>query len=757
MSFKIKARITKELFHKDDYYILSCYPVESNRDIKLNNYGNFTIVGSLGYLTVDNEYELELEEGKATKYGINYTVKSVPSIAKKELDSLAYEEKFSIMKQATSSDTIATNVLEAYPNFIYDVVMKSDEELDNIIDLKNIKGVGDKYFKAYKRILRDKFMYFSYINRDEVKPYDIGIEDARMIFNRWNNPEDSIKALKENPYEVLIEVCGHSFSKADILLKKVRKDLIDSSQRYEAGIIDVLRRNEEDGNSRLNGNECFHYLIDIEELYRFDKEILKNNIVKICDDSSNIYYDKETKDLSLFSTYMKEVNIASFVKTANNNPTILDFNVEDYRQLSNGITLTDEQLKVVEIFKNYNLSIVDAGAGMGKSTAAKAIVDVCEKLNMSLTILASTGVASMRIADTTNHPASTIHLKCLRDREINTDALLVDECSMIDLNTFHMMISCITNPNIKIVLIGDLKQISPVGLGTPYADIVKSNVVPVITFTKVFRYGDSGIAYANTNTRNGEDFFNDEVVKTVGNTLKIMDDWSLIQKETDEEIADEIVSQYRKLIKNHIKKDNIMVLTGYNVKECGTYTLNDIIQSEFNPPIKGEKTFERKINGYGKIIFRVGDIVINKKNNYSALPYDSWLQIEESDGVLSEDEVPTTVVCNGQKGVITDINDKVMVIKFGEELVVFDKLQVYNLLLGYVQTLHSAQGAESPYIICAITESQSRLLNRNLLYVANSRAKVKHINIGQVKAYKDALRIDGVEIRKTWLLDLLKN
>jgi exodeoxyribonuclease V alpha subunit len=363
----------------------------------------------------------------------------------------------------------------------------------------------------------------------------------------------------------------------------------------------------------------------------------------------------------------------------------------------------------------------------------------------------------MRIADTTNHPASTIHLKCLRDREINTDALLVDECSMIDLNTFHMMISCITNPNIKIVLIGDLKQISPVGLGTPYADIVKSNVIPVITFTKVFRYGDSGIAYANTNTRNGKDFFDDEVVKTVGNTLKIMDDWSLIQKETDEEIADEIVSQYRKLIKNHIKKDNIMVLTGYNVKECGTYTLNDIIQSEFNPPIKGEKTFERKISGYGKIIFRVGDIVINKKNNYSALPYDSWLQIEESNGVLSEDEVPTTVVCNGQKGVITDINDKVMVIKFGEELVVFDKLQVYNLLLGYVQTLHSAQGAESPYIICAITESQSRLLNRNLLYVANSRAKVKHINIGQVKAYKDALQIDGVEIRHTWLLDLLKN
>ena len=124
MGIKVKARITKELFHRDDYYILSCYPVETNRDIKLNQWGNFTVVGNLGYLTVDNEYELVLKEGKATKYGINYEVTDCPSLAKQELDKLSAEEKFSIMKVATSSDRIARNVLDAYPNFIDDVVMK---------------------------------------------------------------------------------------------------------------------------------------------------------------------------------------------------------------------------------------------------------------------------------------------------------------------------------------------------------------------------------------------------------------------------------------------------------------------------------------------------------------------------------------------------------------------------------------------------------------------------------------------------------
>ena len=756
MGIKIKARVTKELFHKDDYYILSCYPTETNRDIKLNNFGCFTIVGSLGYLTVDSEYELEVEEGKATKYGINYTVKSVPSLAKKELDKLDYDEKFNIMKQATSSDRIAKNVLDAYSNFIYDVVMKSDEELDNIIDLKNIKGVGEVYFKAYKRILRDKFMYFSYINRDELKKYDLSVDDARQIFNVCSDPEASSKQVEENPYRTLIEVCGRTYSKTDKLLKEVRKDLIESDQRYEAAIMDVLRRNENDGNSRLNGNTCYHILIDTDEVYNLNGEILKKRIVDICNNSSDIYYDKDTKDLSIFNTYMKEVNIASYFKTANNDSKVLDFDVENYRTLSNGIELTDEQLSAVENFKNYNVSIIEAPAGSGKSTAAKAIVDVCNDLGLSITILAPTGCAAMRVAETTNHPASTIHLKCLRDKEINTDVLLVDENSMIDLDTFYIMVRCIENPNIKIVLIGNYEQISPIGIGTIYSDLVHSKIIPITTFTKVFRYGNSGIAYANTNTRKGIDFFDDDIVKYEGDTAKIMNDWLFIQRDTDEEIADEIVNQYDKLIKSGVKKENIMVLTGFNVKECGTYTLNDIIQSEFNPPIKGEKIFERKISGHGSIVFRVGDIVINKKNNYSALPYESWLQIEESGGVLSADEVETTVVFNGQKGIVTDINDKVMVIKFDEELIVFDKLQVYNLLLGRVQTLHSCQGQEATHVICAVTESQSKLLNKNLLYVANSRAKVKHINIGQIKAYKDALKVDGVLERNAWLLDLLK-
>lgn len=750
MSIKIKARITRELFHRDDYYILACTPLESNREVKLNQYGGFTIVGNLPYLTVDHEYELEVTEGKATKYGINYEVCSVPSLSKKDLGQLTDEEKFSIMKVATTSDRLAHTVLEQYPNFIEDVVTKSDEELDKIIDLKKLKGIGTVYYNCYKRILREKYKYIFFIQGKEVKPYDLSLDDAKILFKKWSDQNYIINKIKENPYNIMIEVCGKSFKTVDTLLKKIRLDLIHSEQRCEAVVMDILHRNEYDGHSRLNGHYLFRIMKD-----SYNCEDLKDILVATCEKSSDIYYDKSTKDLSLFTTYMREVNIASYARTANNNVMPLDIDVEKFRQLENGITLTDEQLGAVKNFKDYNFSILAGFGGAGKTSSVLAIVNVCKYIGLSMTLLAPTGSASLRLTEATNVKASTIHLKCLKDKEINTDVLIVDECSMVDLEVFSMMMNCISNPNIRIVLVGDYAQLVPVGIGTVFADLIQSKIVPTTILDRVFRYGNSGIAFAGANTRQGRDFFDDNEVKNINGRLNIMGDWDFYERESDEDICKEVITQYKNLRAKHINKNDILVLSAYNVDSCGTYKINELIQEEFNPPKKNEKYFERKIDRYGKITFRVGDRVINKKNNYSALTYDSWLEIEKSGGVLSEDDVETTVIFNGQRGDVVDINDKVMVVKFDEQLIVFDKLQVYNLLLGYAISVHASQGQEANYVICVVAESQSRLMNRNLLYVGNTRAKKYHINVGQINAYKDALLVDGVEERDTWLLDLL--
>ncbi len=748
MSFTVKARAVREVYHKDNFYVVSFVPVETNRNVQLNSWGNFSCSGELSYITIDKEYELVIEEDKVTKYGMSYKIMDVPSLKMANIEDLSLEEKKDILMQATSSERIANNILSVYSDYIERVLTEGEEA----IDTKPIKGVGKAYHHAYCRILNEKFKYFHYIHNKDVKPYEVTITEAKKIFTKWSDAKESIDELIQNPYCVLVEVCERSFNKVDNLLKTVRPELMDSDQRCEAVVMDILKRNEVDGNTRLNGNICYQVMRD-----DYNCGHLKDRIVNVCKESSKIYYDKPTKDLSLLATYMKECNIASFARTANENCTVLNFNVEDFRTLDNGITLSDEQIKAIENFKNYRFSILTGAGGCGKTSGVLGIVNVCDALGLTTTLLCPTGSASLRLSETTHKKACTIHLKCLKDRKIDTDCLIVDESSMVDLDVFSMMLNCIENPKIRIVLIGDKFQLASVSYGTVFADLINSNIIPTVSLTKVFRYGNSGIAYAGANTRQGKDFFNDEVVKSKGDHLNIINDWDFYERNNDEEITSTVVDLYGKLRNKGVKKQDILILSAYNQGDCGTYLINNLIQSAWNPPKANEKFFERKVPRFGNIVFRVGDRVINTKNNYSALTYEAWQEIQESDGILSEDDVEKTVIYNGQRGDVVEVREDIMVVKFDEQLIVFDKLLVYNLLLAYSISCHKSQGQECPYVINVVTPSHNRLMSKNLMYVANTRAKKYHANVGSVRAYKDALKVDDVEERNTWLMDLLVN
>jgi hypothetical protein len=747
MSINVKARAIKEVFHRDNFYIISFMPTESNRDIQLNQWGNFSCSGDIGYITVDKEYELILEEGKVSKYGMSYIIKDVPSLKMENIADLSLAEKKDILMQCTSSERLADNILKVYPDYIERVLMDGEES----IDTKPMHGIGKAYHHAYCRILNEKYKYFHFIHNEHIKPYEITITEAKKLFDVWSNADEIIKQVEDNPYYVLIEICGRSFDRTDNLLKTARNDLIDSDIRCEAVVMDILKRNEVDGNTRLNGNICYTVMRDEYNCGHF-----KDKIVGVCENSSRIYFDKPTKDLSLLATYMKECNIASFARTANKDCIPLNFDVEKYKTLDNGIELTDEQLHAIENFKNYRFTILTGAGGCGKTSSVLGIINVCKDLNLTTTLLAPTGSASLRLSETTHQEASTIHLKCLRDRTINTDVLICDETSMVDLDVFAMMLGCIDNPKIRIVLIGDKFQLASVSYGTVFADLISSDVIPTTSLTKVFRYGNSGIAYAGANTRQGKDFFNDDVVKNKNDHLNIINDWDFYERDTDEEITSTIVDLYGKLRKKGIKKNDILILSAYNKGDCGTYVINNLIQSAWNPPKANEKIFERKVPHFGKITFRVGDRVINTKNNYSALTYDAWNEIQQSNGTLTEDDMEKTVIYNGQRGDVVEIRDDIMIVKFDEQLIVFDKLLVYNLLLAYSISCHKSQGNEIPYVINVVSPSHNRLMTKNLMYVANTRAKKHHINVGSINAYKDALKVDDVLRRNTWLLDLLK-
>ena len=747
MSFKIKARAIREIFHRDNYYIIAFVPTESNRNIKLNQYGNFSCCGDIGYITINKDYELEVEEGKASKYGVSYNILSVPSLQMEDLSKLSEDDKFAILMECTSSERIARNILRDCPNYIELAVTKGEEA----IDTSKIFGIGKAYNKCYCRILNDKYKYYAFCCGAERKQYKLSMTDAKCLFGKWSDSKEIDKALKENPYYCFIEICKHSFGKTDDFLLSIRPELEDADARIEALELEILRRNELDGSTRLLGSELCRVIK--EEYPKCSKLISKTKDVAV--NSELIYFDEVSKDLSIMATYIAECNVADFVMRKNVNPHKLNIDWTKYTHLESGFDMSEKQAKVLEMFCNYDVMLLCGYAGAGKTTSVSGLINLMEDNGISYTLLSTTGKAARVLSQSTNRPAMTIHRKCYTS-EITTDCVILDEMSMCSLDTFTMLISKIANPNCKVVFVYDPKQLCPIGSSKIATDLLESGRVPNIVLDEIFRYKSNGALFVATNIRQGKNFFNDDLVKehdgvyTIGDNYKFMD----IQ---EEDIFDTIISEYSKLLKKGVKQDDIMIITPQNVGEIGTYKINNYLQAELNPLKPNELFHERKING-NKIMFHLGDRVVNKKNDYSILTEEGYKQMtEDTNHLLSEDDVEHSMVLNGQIGKIVGVNKDGLMIKFDEEILFFNKLKVNNLLLAFSITTHSAQGSTIDNCINVVSDKHKRMLCKELLYVSDTRMRKKQIDIGSLDAFIYGIGVSENAVRKTWEKELIMN
>jgi len=742
---KVKAICTKIAYQKDDFRILR-WAVKNKIDGLYTVNNTFGTLGNDTWADVGREYELELElDSVHPQYGGSYIIKSVPSMLEQDIENLTYEEKFNILRQCTSSDRLAENILKAYPDFIIKILNEGKES----IDIKRIHGVGEAYLNAYSRILNDKYKYFNIFNK--FSDWEIDMKDARLISSRYGTEEGILKAFNDNPYDVLITTCDKSFFNVDKIILKNEPKWRATDTRCSYLMLDVLNKNEqESGSTRLNGNDLYFYIKN-----ELNYPELLPLIVPTAQKSELIHYDEPTKDLAKMSTYSGECRIAQFIMSKLANNHVLDIDCESYR-VCDGMTLSFEQFGALPMFCNNNFMLLLGYAGTGKTSILNTILTLCDDNGLTYALFSPTGSASLRMTEATNRSSSTIHRPFYREQTFDTDVIVVDEFSMVDVEVCNMLISMIDNPNAKVIFVGDAAQLTSVGAGNVFFDIINSGVVPVALLTKPFRYDSNGGIFVATNVRQGRDFFDDHMVKKVGEgRYQVCDNYEFIEKET-EEIFNTVMDLYQKLLNKGVKSKDILCLSPYNVGDVGTYAINNAVQSVVNPPKANQAALTRKI-GQTTIYFRTGDKIINKKNDYKVLPLESYQMIEESDGLLSVDDVPRTTVFNGQIGYIRDLNDKYCTVQFGEELVVFDKSKMaHDALLGYCISVHASQGSEADYVINVVSELHSRMLNRNLLYVAVTRAKKKHFDVGSKKAFRDAILIDGNKLRDTFLQELIK-
>ena len=741
MSITVKAKCLKNVYKNGDYRIFSWSPIEKDKELKLSNYFTFSTKGNDSYIQEQKEYTIELEEiSYDSKWGATYKILSCPSLVELNFDTLTRDESFSILMDCTSSERIANNILDAYEDFIKIILTEGKES----IDLNKIKGVGEAYLNSYSRELNEKYKYIALINK--LKDFQIDVGDCKALYSVYDKDEEIVSEIEKNPYKILIGVLKRSFENADKMILELRDDLTHSEERCSYLILSVLETNESYGNTKCNANVIYNYII---KNYTQAKDIKDLIVPTVLNNKELFYYDEETKDLAILNTYLGECQIASLSVDKNEEPHILDIDWKSYKDLDD-FHLTDEQLGALENFCNYDFTILCGKSGSGKTSTMKALVKLMEDNDMSYSLLSPTGSASLRLKEQTHRPASTIHRKVLRDGKINSDVIIVDEMSMVSLDVFVMLINAISNKDCKIVLCGDDSQLPSISKGKVFNDLIESNKVPKTILTKVFRYDTNGGAFVGENIRLGRQFLNNEKVKVKGNIYNICGNYKFVQTEN---IFENVISEYKSLLKKY-KPNEIMILSAYNIGDCGTYKLNQTIEDEYNPPKANEKTLSYKINGV-KINFRVGSRVVNIKNNYNALPLDSFKEIQKSNGKLTEEDVRVTELFNGQIGVVAEVQDDYLVCQFDEELIVIDKHKLNTLLLARAISIHRSQGSEYKAVINIISPQQSRNLSKNLLYVSDTRAKEYHCDIGDRETFEKALLVDSVDTRKTWLKDLL--
>lgn len=601
----------------------------------------------------------------------------------------------------------------AYPHFVSMVLNGEADKLD----YKKIRGVGkvllSKYIAKIKTInKRVEFMGETYawgIENDE---------DISKIITAYKNVYEFSKDINANPYAVMINLLEWSFDRADRAIINKTAIWLDSYERCEAATIYALKHNELDGNTRMQAKmlfdmvkrkapQCVHHLLDA--------------VTK----SAQVHYDAHSQNTALQATYSAEQHIADVIKKKIANPHYYPMDWQKFTSVD-GLDLTDEQAQILEMACKQDVMMLTGSAGTGKSQTTKAIIEMLEANNYTYTLLSPTGIAAKRLREATGREASTIHMFLTCGDNLG-DYVLIDEMGMVSVHLLSILFDKVTD-HTKIIFIADPSQLASIACGNIVEDMLDSGIVPVCNLTKVFRYNTSGIITTATDVRNG---VNDHLTDT-------FTDYKFI--ETDTLVIKQIEQEYARLLADGYNKDDVLILSPFNKGDVGSLAINAAIQAKFNP---NELSKVGHIVNDTPIYFKVGDKVINKKNEY-AMP-------------LVDDD--TVFVANGDIGTVMEIvpdeKEPYMIVRYDCGDCIVDKAHIKNTLLAYAISIHSCQGSQAKAVIVVIDRSHVRMLSRNLCYTAVSRAQERLILIGDEAAIQEGLKVQEEKERDTELKEML--
>ncbi len=618
--------------------------------------------------------------------------------------------------------TIAKRIIKKFGKDALDIIEKQPERLTEI------KGISERIAQNIatqvieRRDLRDTIMLLT--------GYGVSNNMALKLYDTYGPSVDRI--IKENPYRLADEVDGIGFKKADEIASKIGI-AIDSKFRIFSGVQYVLSNATGEGHTYLPEDELLtkayellgvpvSQIVECLPDMMLDKRIV---IKRVNSDES----ESELSQVYLYYVYYEELNCARMLRDLDRAKGFPDEAVTgkiDAIEDDLGIELDDLQRRAVMNAMAGGVFILTGGPGTGKTTTINAMIRLFAQEGLNILLAAPTGRAAKRMTETTGYEAKTIHRMLElggpvgtgeggrdkgaffdrnEDNPLDANVVIIDEASMVDIHLLNALLKAIT-PGTGLIFVGDDNQLPSVGPGQVLHDMISSGRYECVELKTIFRQAALSDIIVNAHKiNNGEDISLDNKSK----------DFFFLERDNADVIYKHMIQLITEKLPKYVDATpmQIQVLTPTRIGALGVEALNKVLQKYINPESKEKPEYT-----YGENIFRLGDKVMQVKNNYNL----TW-EIMSSYGIPADSG---TGVFNGDIGVITGINKglQTVTVEYDEgKRVVYPYSGLDELELAYAVTIHKSQGSEYPAVVMPLLGGPRMLLNRNLLYTGVTRAK----------------------------------
>ncbi len=723
----IEGVIEDIIFYNPDtgYTVLSLVPQGAN-SVQYND--EITVVGKL----------LELQPGETVRFTGSWTVhKEYGEQFRADAMHLVTATNASLERYLASGliegvgRQTAQQILDHFGEKAMDILDQDPSKIQDVPGIKpnRAKQIADSW--AEQRKSRQALIF--------LQNHGITAALAHKIYEVYG--DDTIKELEKDPYQLAVDVEGFGFKAADEIGQAMGKPN-DAPERVRAGILFALATLGNDGHVYAPRPMVVDKAV---ALLGVPSELCDNAITALLKKKLVAHVKKmaapegPVEAVYTHEMYDNETRVAAFLHEmiADKTTTLekaksLDWTAFFRKQAKKGqVALTDQQKDAVKAALTNKISILTGGPGTGKTTTLRAVIRALDSIEANYVLASPTGRAARRLSDAAGHPASTIHRllgysvdgEFFNDRgnPLETDMVVVDEASMLDLGLFTHLLDAMTS-NMHLMLVGDVDQLPSVGAGDVLRDVIGSGLAHVTRLDAIFRQANDSLIVVNAHnvnqgkmpdlTNNSSDFFMFGVPDANPGS-----------------VVDLLVDVVRNRIPNKFGLDplnDVQVLAPMYKGDVGIHALNERLQAVLNPT-----TNEQQISGR---TFRIGDKVIQTRNNY------------EKD------------VYNGDIGRIVsiDVINQEMDVNIEGRVVTYSWKETGDLYHAFAISIHRSQGGEYPAAVIPVVPQHARMLQRNLLYTAITRAKKLVVLVGTRRAIQMAVENDRVARRYSGLMSHLE-